>query len=325
MKAAWYERKGSADEVLVVGEMADPKPAPGEVRIELAASGINPGDTKKRDGWLGFPMAFERVIPHSDGAGVIDAVGDGVDATRVGQRVWCYGAQSGRPFGTAAEYVTVPEPQAVGLPEGVSFEHGACLGIPGITAHRAVFGDGSVAGATVAVTGAAGGVGSMAAQLAVWGGARVLATVRDDEDVAAALATGAAQAFVADEDLADRILEAAPTGVDRVVEVALSANAAADAQILAQGGVLAAYSSPDGEPRLPFWPLLFNNVTIRLLGSDDFPEEAKRRASEDLAAISEAGELRIEVADRYPLDAIAAAHRAVEAPSGRGRIILSLD
>jgi NADPH2:quinone reductase len=157
MRAAWYERIGSAAEVLVVGEMSTPVPGPGEVRIKLDVSGINPGDVKKRQGWVGGVMPYPRVIPHSDGAGVIDVVGKGVAAAREGQRVWCYGAQSYRPFGTAAEYVILPEAMAVPLPDAVDVTQGACLGIPGITAHRAVYADGPVAGTTVLVTGAAGG------------------------------------------------------------------------------------------------------------------------------------------------------------------------
>jgi len=138
MRAAWYEKQGPAREVLKIGEMADPTPGPGEVRIRMVASGINPGDVKKRQNAFGYGMPYTRVIPHSDGAGHVDLVGEGVSADWVSQRVWCYGAQSYRPFGTAAEYTVVPVDQAVPLPEGVAFEQGACLGIPGITAHRCV-------------------------------------------------------------------------------------------------------------------------------------------------------------------------------------------
>src|SRR5215510_9139178 len=155
MKAAWYETQGAARDVLVVGEVPDPEPGPDEVRIRVAASGINPGDVKKRQDAFGYGMPYPRVIPHSDGAGVIDRVGDGVPASRVGERVWCYGAQSYRPFGTAAEYVVVPSAQAVPLPDGVSFEQGACLGIPGITAHCCVHAAGSLEGSTVLVQGGA--------------------------------------------------------------------------------------------------------------------------------------------------------------------------
>src|SRR3954447_6002136 len=163
--------------------MADPDPAPGEVRVRLALSGVNPGDTKKRGDWLGNRMPFPRVVPHSDGAGVVDAVGEGVDPSRVGERVWVYGAQSYRAFGTAAQYTVVPADLAVPLPDHLSDELGAALGIPGITAHRAVFADGPVDGKLVLVHGVLGGVGSLAAQLARWAGATVLATVRRSADL----------------------------------------------------------------------------------------------------------------------------------------------
>src|SRR5437660_11632629 len=166
MRAAWYERPGPASEVLQVGEMAEPEPSPGEVRVRVALSGVNPGDTKKRSDWLGYGMQFPRIVPHSDGSGVIDAVGEGVDRSRIGERVWVYGAQSYRAFGTAAELTVVPADQAVALPGSVTDEVGACLGIPGITAHRAVFGDGPVEGRTLLVQGVRGAVGSMAARVA---------------------------------------------------------------------------------------------------------------------------------------------------------------
>src|SRR3954462_3008419 len=182
MKAAWYERQGSAASVLTVGEMAEPEPGAGEVRIRVAASGINPGDVKKRQDAFGVGMAFPRVIPHSDGAGLVDKVGENVSASRVGEQVWCFGAQSYRPFGTAAEYVVVPSEQAEPLPDRISFEQGACLGIPGITAHRAVHAAGSVERRVVLVQGGAGAVGQCAVALARQAGAVVIATVRSVAD-----------------------------------------------------------------------------------------------------------------------------------------------
>lgn len=321
LKAAWYERQGAPDAVLEVGELPDPQPGRGEVRIRVRASGINRGDVKKREGWLGSSMPYPRVIPHSDGAGEIDAVGPGVPGERVGERVWCYGAQSYRPFGTAAQYTVVPSDQAVPLPEAVSFEQGACLGIPGLTAHRAVFADGPVAGATLLVTGAAGAVGSAAVQLGRWGGATVLATVRREADVSH---VAAEHVFVHDAALARQILELAPGGVDRVVEVALDANAGLHVAVVSQGGVIAAYASGTDEPTLPFWPLLFKNVTIRLLGSDDFPPAAKRQAARDIVDCLKAGRLRSEPAGRFPLEQIAAAHAVVAASARPGRVTLEL-
>jgi NADPH2:quinone reductase len=188
MRAAWYERRGPAQDTLVVGEMPDPQPGEGEVRLALSVSGVSPGDIKKRSGWQGAAMEFPRVIPHSDGAGVIDAVGPGVDAARLGRRAWCYGAQSYRPFGTAAQFVVVPAELAVDLPHSggeadarALGEQAACLGIAGITAHRAVFADGGVDGLTVLVHGAVGGVGSIATQMARRDGGRVIAVVRDGQ------------------------------------------------------------------------------------------------------------------------------------------------
>src|SRR2546430_4598071 len=156
--------------------MAEPEPSPGEVRVRLALSGVNPGDSKNRGDWLGNRMPFPRIVPHSDGSDVIDAVGQGVNRSRIGQRVWVYGAQSYRPFGTAAELTVVPAEQAVRLPDEVSDEMGACLGIPGITAHRAIFGDGAVAGKTILVQGVLCAVGLFALQRASWAGATVIRT-----------------------------------------------------------------------------------------------------------------------------------------------------
>src|SRR3954466_15954627 len=224
MKAAWYETQGAARDVLVVGEMPDPEPGPGEVRIRVMASGINPGDIKKREVAFGYGMPYPRVIPHSDGAGTVDRVGDGVPASRVGERGWCYGAQSYRPFGTAAEFVIVPSGQAVPLPDGVPFEQGACLGIPGITAHRCVHVAGPVAGCVVLVQGGAGAVGLCAVQLARRAGARVLATVRSGEDEAVASRAGAHEVIrtggVPAEEVIGQIRTFAPEGVDHIVEVA---------------------------------------------------------------------------------------------------------
>src|SRR4051812_7074742 len=240
MQAAWYERPGPAADVLHVGEMVDPVAGPGEVRVRLRFSGINPGDTKKRGDWVGYGMPFPRVIPHSDGAGVIDAVGDGVERARVGERVWVYGAQSYRAFGTAAQLTVVTADQAVALPDQVGDEVGACLGIPGITAHRAVFGDGSVAGTTVLVHGVLGGVGSLAAQLGRWGGATVIGTVRRTADLDRVDRSAVAHAVALDApDAVEQVRAPARDGGDRVVGVSLSDNADLDGRVLAVGGVIA--------------------------------------------------------------------------------------
>jgi NADPH2:quinone reductase len=199
MKAAWYEKQGAAKDVLIVDEMDDPQPGEGEVRIRLAASGINPGDVKKRQNAFGYGIPYPRIIPHSDGAGTIDQVGRGVPKDWIGKRVWCHGAQTYRPFGTAAEYTVVPLQQAVLLPPAVSMEQGACLGIPGITAHRAVHVAGPVDGRVVLVQGGAGAVGGCAVRLAHQAGARVIATCRSERNREAALQAGADEVLLIDE------------------------------------------------------------------------------------------------------------------------------
>ncbi|MEU0816485.1 NADPH:quinone reductase [Streptomyces mirabilis] len=324
MLASWYDEQGPAAAVLGVGELPDPEPGPGEVRVRVTVSGVNPGDTKKRRGWLGSSMPYPRVIPHSDAAGVVDAVGDGVDARRVGQRVWVYGAQSYRPFGTAAQYTVVPEDLAVPLPDHLGDELGASLGIPGITAHRTVFGDGPVDGRTVLVHGVLGGVGSLTAQLARWGGATVLATVRRGDDLDRVDPAVVSHAVALDSaDPAAAIRTYAPRGVDRIIEVALSDNADLDTAVAATDAVIAAYASRADRTEIPFWPLLFNNVTLRLLGSDDFPAEARRQAARDLTAAAAVGALTVDVGDRYPLEDIAKAHDRVDA-GGRGRVLVTI-
>ena len=325
MLAAWYDRQGPAVEVLQVGELPTPEPGPGEVRLRVTLSGINPGDTKKRSGWQGTSMSFPRIIPHSDGAGVIDAVGDGVDASRVGQRVWTYGAQSYRPFGTAAQLTCVPALQAVPLPAEVSDEVGACLGIPGITAHRAVFSDGPVVGKTILVHGVLGSVSSMAAQLAHWGGAKVIGTVVHSGDLDNVDASVVRHSVALDAaDPAAVIRDHAPDGVDRIVEVGLSDNADLDAKVVANDAVIAAYASRADRPELPFWPMLFANVTLSLLRSDDFSAEAKQQAGTDLTAAARTGALSILVAPANPLAEIAAAHDHVDKEPRNGHVLLAI-
>jgi NADPH:quinone reductase len=324
MIAAWYDRQGAAAEVLRVGELPAAEPGPGEVRVRLTVSGVNPGDIKKREGWLGSPMAFPRIVPHSDGAGVIEAVGPEVDPGRTGRRVWVYGAQSYRPFGTAAETTVVPAALAVDLPGNVSDETGACLGIPGITAHRTVFSDGPVAGQVVLVHGVRGAVSSLAAQLARRAGATVIGTVRTDAEAGQVSAALADRVVSLQSGPVTEIRRLAPDGVDRVIDVALSANADLDAAVVRNGAVVAAYASPAERAEIPFWPMLFANVTIRLLGSDDFPQEAKDAAARDLTAAAAESALAVTVADTFPLARIAAAHERVDSGKAPGRVLVSV-
>src|SRR5580692_8885579 len=223
MKASWYEKQGSARDALTIGQMDEPQPLAGEVRIRVAFSGVNPGDVKKREDAFGVGMPYARVIPHSDGSGTVDQVGEGVSRDWIGRRVWCYGAQSYRPCGTAAEYTVVPLQQVVELPERVPLEQGACLGIPGITAHRAVHVAGSVKGRTVLIQGGAGAVGACAVQLAHLAGARVIATCRAVSDKEIASRAGADEVLLTGERLVERLRALVPDGINHIVEVAFGA------------------------------------------------------------------------------------------------------
>jgi NADPH2:quinone reductase len=324
MRAAWYEKQGPAREVLIVGEMPDPIPGPGEVRIRIAASGINPGDIKKRQDSFGIGMAYPRVIPHSDGAGRVDKVGDGVPPEWVGRSVWCYGAQSYRPFGTAAEFTVVPLEKAARLPDNVAPEQGACLGIPGITAHRAVFVAGPVDGHTVLVQGAGGSVGLCAVQLARRGGAHVIGTVRSSSEEETARNAGAHEVLRNDKEFQAHLTALAPDGVDHIVEVAFGANIEVDVELLKMGGSIATYATDNATPNIPFWQMVFKNIRAFFLGSDDFPVEAKMVAARDLNAALEAGWPGFEISERIPLSETARAHELAEHPVRPGRIVVTL-
>jgi len=328
MRAAWYERKGPAREVLQLGELPTPEPGPGEVRVRVHVSGVNPSDTKNRAGWQGnLAMPFPRIIPHQDGAGVIDAVGEGVAAARVGERVWVYEAQLGRPFGTAAEYVVVPSEQAVPLPPDVDLAVGACLGVPAMTAHYCVYADGPVAGQTVLVTGGAGAVGHYAVQWAKLGGAHVLATVSSDEKAAVARAAGADVVLnYRTEDVAARLHElTGGAGVDRVVEVAFGANLPVTQAVLKPNGVVAAYSSDaEPQPRLPFRAFLQKNAVLRTVLVYVMPRAAHEAAVRDITAALKAGTLRHVIGRRLPLTEIATAHEAVEQGAVVGKVLVDI-
>ncbi len=319
MIAAWYEKRGEARDVLQIGELPQPEPGPGEVRVRVHASAVNPTDTKSRRSPT--PMQFPRVVPHQDGAGVIDRVGDGVPASRVGQRVWVYEAQWQRPHGTAAQYTVVPQDQAVPLPEHVSFDEGACLGIPAMTAHACLFADGDIGGKTVLVTGSAGAVGYYAAQLAHLAGARVIATVSTPGQERMVREVGVEE--VLDRrapDLARRIGK-----VDRIVEVAFGANLPVSAEVLAPNGVIATYASDaDTEPRLPFRPFLLKNATVRFVLIYLVSAAAHRAAAAAITAHLEARRLRHSIARRFSLQDIAAAHEAMEAGHLGGKAIVEI-
>ena len=324
MKAAWYEQQGPARDVLRVGEIDDPLPNPGEVRIRIVVSGVNPGDVVKRQDTYGIGMSYPRVIPHSDGAGVVDQVGDGVSPQWMGRRVWCYGAQSYRPFGTAAELTTVPVDQAVWLADSVPFERAASLGIPGITGHRAVHVAGPVEGRTVLVQGGAGAVAACAIRFAHRAGARVIATTRSTTQQQVARRAGADEVLPTGDGLVQRVRKMAPDGVDHMVEVAFGANIKADVEMLAVEGSIATYATNVPDPELPFWPLAFINARVFFLGSDDFPLQAKVQAARDINDALESGWEGLDIVERVPLADIARAHELVEHPTKPGRVVVTI-
>jgi NADPH2:quinone reductase len=325
MQAVWYEGFGPAQEVLTLGEMPDPVAGPGEVLVRLHASGVNPSDVKLRAGARpGAVMAYPRVIPHSDGAGVIEAVGAGVDAGRVGERVWVWNAGWQRAFGTAADYVALPAEQAVRLPDGTRFAEGACFGIPAMTAWYAVMGDGPVAGQTVLVTGGAGTVGRYAVQMARLGGARVIATVSSAEK--GAHSTAEDWINYRETDVAGAVMDlTGGAGVDRIVEVDFGANQATDLALVKPGGVIASYASAaEMVPRLEFYPFMFKNVRLHMLIVYQLAGWVRRAGERELTAWLEAAALRHAVVPGGGLADCAAAHDLVASGGKLGTVVLDI-
>lgn len=327
MRAAYYDATGPADRVLQIGELPRPEPGPGEVMVRVRWSGVNPSDVKSRAGLRGGSMPFPRVVPHSDGMGVVEQVGEGVPAERVGQRVWLWNAAWGRPNGTAAEFVVLPAVQAVPLPDAVPDEAGACLGIPAMTAVHALLTDGGVAGQRVLVAGGAGAVGHYAVQLARRLGARqVLSTVSTPEKARIAQAAGADVVVnYRDEDATERLREATGgEGVDRVVEVDIAANAALDLAVLRRGGLCVVYGSGAPQFTLPFFPLIANNLLMRFFIVYHLSDSERAAAQDQLRPLLERGELDHRVALRLPLQDIAQAHQAVEGGRVVGNVVLEV-
>ena len=328
MHAAWFESFGSADEVLQTGERKTPQAGAGEVLVRMRTSGVNPSDVKKRAG--SFPNLLDDgyVIPNSDGAGVIEAVGKSVDASRIGERVWVYQAQYGRRFGTAAQYLAIDARRAVVLPDNTSFEVGACLGIPAMTAHRAVFSDGDVAGQTLLITGGAGRVGHYAIQWASQAGARVISTASNDDDRQVCIAAGASDVVNhRDGNVAAAILDCTDgSPVDRVVDVEFGTNLPISIDVLKTGGVIATYSSTQvSEPKLPFFQMMYKDLTIRMIIVYAMPEEAKDAAIRDITKALTADTLEHRIAATLPLDDIAASNERVEQGSIRGAVVLTIE
>jgi len=317
VRAASYDRHGPAAEVLEVRDVEPPAPGPGEVLVKVALSGINPTDWKSRSGATPRPIDGYQ-IPHHDGAGVIEAVGEGVSPARVGQRVWLWLAAAGRRWGTAAEWTVVPEDQAVPLPDGASLELGATLGVPAMTAHWCLFADGPVTGKTVLVAGGAGAVGHFAIELAAWGGARVIATASGPQKAELARQAGAAQVVnYRDPGAADQI-RAAAGRTDRVIEVALGTNLALDLAVASPGSTIVSYAAEPSDPVLPVRACMTANVVLRFVLLYGVPRPALRRAAEDINAALTAGALTGLPVHRFGLADIVAAHEAAEAgPLGK--------
>ena len=325
MQAAIYERCGQAADVLRIAELPTPEPGPGEVRVKLAWSGVNPSDVKNRAGYRTTRLAYPRIVPHSDGAGFIDAVGSGVAPERVGERVWVWNAAWARADGTAAEYVVLPAAQAVRLPEHIDLAAGACLGIPALTAYHAVHVDGGVAGKTVLVAGGAGAVGHYAVQMAKLAGAeRVIATVSSADKAAAATAAGADVVLDYRQDPVEaRITElTAGEGVDRIIEVEFSGNAERDLNIIRKGGEIVVYGSDAAAVPLPFFPAVLKHVAIRFFIVYTLSEADRAAALAGLTALLERDALIHNVALRLPLERIAEAHDLVEQRRVLGNVVV---
>jgi NADPH:quinone reductase len=325
MKAVWYDRQGPAAEVLQPGDLPTPEAGPGQVRLRLYASGVNPADCHRRAG-TSFPQEYPRIIPQSDGAGLIDQVGDGVDARWLGKRAWLYnGQRNGRAFGTGAEYIALTAELVTELPEHVDFAAGATLGIPCMTAHRCVFVAAPVQGRTLLVTGGAGAVGHYAIQLAKWAGARVIATVSSDAKAEHARQGGADHVIdYRREDVAARVLAiTGGAGVDHVVEVDFGGNLPTTLKLLRDNGSIAAYASAGQRmPAVPFYEVMRRNITIHGMLLPTAPAEARRRAQSDITQWLRSGQRLLTVAARFPLGDTARAHEAVERGDKRGTVVV---
>ena len=325
MRAAYYERNGSAREVLHVGEVETPRPAHNEVRVRLHTSGVNPSDVKGRAG-LTRKIAFPRVIPHSDGAGEIEAVGEGVPASRVGERVWVWNGQWRRPFGTAAELIVLPAEQAVVLPANVGMDAGACLGIPAYTAYHAAVLAGVQEGSTVLVAGGAGAVGHYAVQFAKKRKATVISTVSSPEKAAIARQAGADHVIdYRRENVGARVKAiTANRGVEAAIELDLATNAKLLPDVLAPKAVVAIYGSSAPELMIPFQFLLQNSIELRFFLVYELSKDERERATRDITEMLKRGELVHNVARTFALDDIVAAHEAVESGRVAGNVVVRM-
>lgn len=328
MRAAIYERTGPAREVLTIAEVPVPTPGPGEVRVKVAWSGVNPSDVKSRAGLRTKTLPFPRIIPHSDGAGVIDEVGPNIPRSRVGERVWLWNAAWARPFGTAAEYVALPACQAVKLPDDVDLAVGACLGIPALTACHAISTGSGVTDKRVLVAGGAGAVGHYAIQFArLLGAKQIVSTVSSQEKAALAQSAGADVVLnYKTEDINARIQQATGGhGIDRIVEVDLASNIGTDLQVLHADGEIVVYGSNSPEIAVPFLPMILKNVALQFFIVYNLSPDARTHAINCLTSFLTEGRLIHNIAARLPLENIAEAHEDVERGRFAGHVVLGID
>ena len=325
MQAAWYSQNGSARDVLCVGEQDTPTPVAGEVRVKLHTSGVNPSDVKSR---TARPVTDPFIIPHSDGAGVIDAVGEGVPSSRIGERVWVWNGQWQRPLGTASEYITLPQQQAVALPEHIADEAAACLGIPALTAIQAVHLAGDVKGQTVLVTGASSAVGHYIAQLLTQQGAQVIGTVGSDAKAAHARAAGCQHVvFYKTESVSERV-QAITQG--RGVDVIIDMDFASTSTLLGTGtlkshGTVVCYGSNNpGEVPIPFRPLLYGSITLKFFLVYDLSPQDRAWCLNKLTGLLQANALQHTIAAKFKLRDIVQAHEAVEQGRLIGNVVIDL-
>ncbi|KWR86646.1 NADPH:quinone reductase [Cupriavidus sp. IDO] len=327
MKAIWYEKQGRAEEVLQFGDLPAPQPAPGEVRVRLHASAVNPGDVNRRAGRMHGGMEFPRIIPNSDGAGVIDRLGDGVDRRMLGSRVWLHFGQRGRPFGTAAEYICLPHELTSPLPEHLDFAQGASLGIPAMTAYWSLFQHGAIKGKRILVTGGAGAVGHYAVQLAKWGGAYVVATTSSERKAAHATLGGADVVIdYASADAALQVLDATQgRGVDHIVDVNAVDNAGLCLQVAANHAQWVSYAS-GAHQALPLVALIRKNLCLQGLYLPGLPCEVRWIIQEGLSRWMKDVPDAIHAVDSiFDLRDTVKAHLAVEAGTKLGTVVVRCD
>lgn len=325
MKAAWYEKNGEARDVLILGDIKMPEPGPGEVRVKIMVSGVNPSDVKSR---RTRPLNADRIIPHSDAGGVIDAVGEGVSPNRIGQRVWVWNGQWQRPLGTCAQYIALASEMAVELPANCDFDAAACMGIPGLTAFEAVRRLGDISGKTVLVIGAASAVSHYAVQMAVMKGARVIGTVGSEAKAAHARSAGASETInYKTENVAERVKAlTSGKGADGIIDMDFSTTVGYVRQgALAPHGTLACFGSNSyDEPSLPFRLMLTTSLSMKFFLIYDLTAQERVHAVKELSALLATGRLRHAIAARFSLDEIVTAHEAVEQGRYTGNVVIDM-